>query len=137
MAYDILLDETGDLPNFPQFANGTPITAQRIKMRLQTFLGEWILDAGVGMPYHEWSQMMGIDPDGVALFMRRDVQEIEEIDRSEFTASMPIGSRHITISGNIFEKNGTSYGVKVQPYGVLGSSNTDLNIYQQPNNSPF
>ena len=53
--YDAHLDPvTGDLPLVSSFVTGPELTVQRAKIRLQTFLGEWILDQTKGLPYVAW-----------------------------------------------------------------------------------
>ena len=52
--HDILLDENGDLPKVTQHTRGWLAVVQRVKFRLQTFKGEWILDTAEGLPYLRW-----------------------------------------------------------------------------------
>lgn len=52
--YDILLDENGDLPKITRHTRGWLAVVQRVKFRLQTFQGEWVLDTAVGLPYLTW-----------------------------------------------------------------------------------
>lgn len=52
--YDILLDEDGDLPKITRHTRGWQAVAQRVRFRLSTFQGEWLLDTAVGLPYLRW-----------------------------------------------------------------------------------
>lgn len=55
MAHDIAL-ENGDLPLVTRRISGTELIAQRIRIRLRTFLGEWLLDRRVGLPFLRWRE---------------------------------------------------------------------------------
>ena len=47
-AYDIQLDSVGDLPDVGALLTGAELVAQRIQIRLLTWLGEWPLDKAEG-----------------------------------------------------------------------------------------
>src|SRR5690554_2894741 len=53
MAHDIELID-GDLPLVTRRITGVELIAQRIRIRLRTFLGEWLLDRRVGLPFLRW-----------------------------------------------------------------------------------
>lgn len=48
--YDIQLVD-GDLPEITQHVTGILLTMQRVKIRLETALGDWFLDTSVGIDY--------------------------------------------------------------------------------------
>ena len=55
MALDVLLDVNGDIPPYPSLVeDGIPLTVQRVRRRLRTFLGEWFLDVTQGLDYYSW-----------------------------------------------------------------------------------
>ncbi len=56
---DLLLDDDGDLvvTTDLQWSKGIPAVAQGVKIRLQTFRGEWFLDLNHGVPY--WQDLLG------------------------------------------------------------------------------
>lgn len=51
---DLLLVD-GDLPIRPVFTSGETLTLQRLKIRLGTFYGEFVLDNRVGLDFLGWS----------------------------------------------------------------------------------
>ena len=54
MPVDIGLSEDGDLRDFNRLVSGRDLTAQRIRVRLRTHLGDWLLDASQGLPWATW-----------------------------------------------------------------------------------
>ena len=59
-AYDIRLDSTGDLPDVGALLTGAELVAQRIRIRLLTWLGEWTLDKLAGRDREDRLKVMGI-----------------------------------------------------------------------------
>ena len=51
---DFALDENLNLLIPTRLIEGTELVVQRIRVRLNTFLGEWLLDSRVGIPYIQW-----------------------------------------------------------------------------------
>ena len=58
MPYDVKLDANGDIYESTQVVTGDELIAQRIRIRLQTHLGEWLLDTSQGMPYIDWADTL-------------------------------------------------------------------------------
>lgn len=79
-AQDLLLTATGDLDltNGGAWTDGQAAIAQEIKIRLQTFLGEYFLDSERGLPWLDWSSTK-ID----AVILR----QIEALSRGEVQAA--------------------------------------------------
>lgn len=79
-AQDLLLDANGDLDltNGGAFTDGQPAIAQEIKLRLQTFLGEYFLDSERGLPWITWSTTKTDAP---------TLRQIEALCRAEVVAS--------------------------------------------------
>lgn len=65
MAYDVLLDSDGDLPEVTRHSNTRSVVAQRVYFRLRTFRGEWVLDNRKGLPLLEWRSVK--NPDAVMI----------------------------------------------------------------------
>lgn len=73
MPIDIRLDpDTHDLDPVGRFVTDT--TLQRIKIRLGTFSGEWILDTSVGLPFIEWLQRKPVPVDEIGDRIRREIE---------------------------------------------------------------
>ena len=93
------------------FLEGHEAIAQKVKIRLWFFRGEWYLDQRIGIPY--WSRVLVKDPDLPALesMFRRAIQEspgialVErltlELDRAERAATLSFSAT--TDSGQSFE----------------------------------
>lgn len=56
ITHDLVFDDNGDLVR----VEGVEEIAQRARIRLRTFLGEWFMDARVGMPYFQ--RILGVRP---------------------------------------------------------------------------
>lgn len=91
---DLALDETTHDLKFVNgdmvFYDGLDATAQRLKIKLWFFLGEWFLDQRVGIPY--WEQVFIKNPNQAALnaLFRKVIQEDEAvlvINQFEFVIS--------------------------------------------------
>ncbi len=51
-SFDVLIDPaTGDLPPVTSFVTGAELVTQRARVRLATFLGDWVLDQTVGIDF--------------------------------------------------------------------------------------
>lgn len=85
---DLLLDENNDLV----FINGqTPVTsypvqvvAQRLSIRLRTFLGEWFLNTTYGVPY--WQRILGKKTTKAAIDKIFQQQILEEVGVMQITS---------------------------------------------------
>ena len=55
--YDVGLDENWDLPAYTRHVTGTDLILQRVKTRLGTVLGEWMLDTSKGLDFLGWTQI--------------------------------------------------------------------------------
>ena len=89
--YDILLDDDGDLPIVTRHAIGAEVVAQRVRFRLETFEGEWILDTAVGLPYLKWRGTKVVNLDAIGARIQRELLTVPGVLRmtafsSEFTA---------------------------------------------------
>lgn len=83
MSGDILLKD-GDLPHFwkRNFDRDTSIE-QRVKIRLLTHRGEWLLDSEAGFPYDDIT-----DPDFLSALIQADLRQISEVVYSRISIAV-------------------------------------------------
>jgi len=110
---DLLLDpQTHDLV----FVNGvatvtqTPseIVAQRLKVKLYTFLGEWFLDTSIGVPYFQ--QIFGKvrSKSSIDVIFQTIISEDEGVaEIREFNSEMSVGDRGYTMTFKVRASDGT------------------------------
>lgn len=118
---DLQLDHEGDLA----FHRGDLVTvsgadeiAQRLRIRLRLFLGEWFLDEGAGVPY--WQRILGAKiskPALLSIFREQilacpGVSEVTAID-----ADMGAGARNARLSFTVSTEAGeeVSDSIEVTP----------------------
>jgi hypothetical protein len=119
MSYDIGLDENDDLPLHPVHITGDDLTIQRIRARVSTFLGEWVLDDTVGLNYLGWRAVKPPPLTQMRGTVRREVEGTDGVDRvltdeitllSEntvrYTASVQLASE--TVVGLTFDSGRSS-----------------------------
>lgn len=109
----IRLDEDGDI----DVQRGTLLLTannsddeiiQRLRGRLQLFLGEWFLDASIGIPYLQLVYVKGVDPDLVANVFKDEILRtdgIQSITRFEPIEYDP-RERRMTITFSVLTENG-------------------------------
>jgi hypothetical protein len=54
---DLERDDSGEIKYPVQYVTGIDETLQRLRARLMTFAGEWILDSRVGLDWIRWKQL--------------------------------------------------------------------------------
>lgn len=101
---DLLLNpETNDL----LFINGTtPITyenkltvAQRLKIKLQTFRGEWFMDQTIGLPYFQTILKRGVSKATIdTIFQEQILSEPDVVEIVEFNSIIDIQTRTYQLS---------------------------------------
>lgn len=102
---DILLNtETGDI----EFDNtNSPLVtdslnsdlSQRLRIKLQTYLGEWFLNSDIGVPYYQSVFTKGTSKSATDLvFQQQILSERDVIEISEFTSELNTLSRLYTLS---------------------------------------
>lgn len=78
MAFDILLN-AGEIPLYAPLVDdrvSLALIGQRVKRRLQTFLGEWYLQVGRGLPFKDWS---AVKPAPLELITEKVREEIKAV----------------------------------------------------------
>jgi len=133
--FDIGLDSTGDLPTITQHISGIELIAQKIKIRLLTFKGEWKLNEALGLDYPGWFQTK---PAPVALASGLIRQEIEATTGVEQITSWDVQfdapSRLMTITAAVLTTAGV-LTVEVSPLGPGTGNAQTLPIYIGPSMS--
>lgn len=119
--YDVELIN-GDLPEVTTMITSWRLTIQRVKIRLFTFLGEWALDVGEGLPYVAWNQTRGLDPSLVAARIKLEIQETPGVIRvSECVALLNTSTRVLSVRAKFFVEDedlaplGVSLGFDLGP----------------------
>jgi hypothetical protein len=111
MLVDIALDENNDLrfvDNDLRFINGIYYVKQKIKIRLQWFLGEWYLNTDLGLPY--LTEILTKNPNRLAVvnYIKRQIANTEGVKSVDsFNVDFVTGnSRALKIDSAVT----TSYG---------------------------
>lgn len=107
LEFDVGLDPvTGDLPVFPVHISGTDLVLQRITIRLQRFLGEWMLDTTVGLPYLAWTQQRPLDIPGITAVLRAEIAGTPGVLRVDnFTGTFNFNNQTLSFVGLIVLDN--------------------------------
>lgn len=102
---DVLLDEHGELVVPCRWVSGVDLVKQKIRIRLRTFAGEWILNASQGLPFVEWRSQKLVD---LGLIRSAYVDEIsgvagvERVSRAEVRRE----GRAVTVDADIVLETG-------------------------------
>ena len=98
---DIGLDPlTLDLPVFPKHISGVDLIVQRMTIRLQRFLGEWILDTSVGIPYLDFIQTRPVDVAGFGAVIRTEIETTPGVLRvDDFLGVFTIATQTLKFTG--------------------------------------
>lgn len=115
--FDVGLDPlTGDLPEFTRHITGADLVKQRIRARLLTFLGEWLLDRFAGIPYVDWRMLKDPDLDAIGAFIQAEILDVVGVLRiDEFAISLTISTRTVAITARVIvdDENETSIPVTI------------------------
>lgn len=120
---DIALTSSGDLPAVGALVRNAELAAQRIGVRLRTWLGEWLLDSRKGLALREWAQTKPYPVDLVATYVRREVETTPGVVRCTLTAStFDATTRAHRLDFAVVVEDGTTLAVSVSPE-LLARSN--------------
>jgi hypothetical protein len=98
----VLLDSTGDLPEFCRLSTGPEVTKQKIEIRLRTVLGEWFLDAQAGLPYQTWQLSKPFLPQVVSATIRAEVLKVSGvISVTSWDYSWDVATRSFSCTGEV------------------------------------
>lgn len=118
-AYDIRLDSTGDLPNVGALVSDAELVAQRVGVRLRTWLGEWTLDSSQGI---DWRTLIGAKPfplDLVVTLLRREIDQTPGVLRTAIvSSSFAVDTGEAAISYDVTCDDGSHLAVSVSPSAV-------------------
>lgn len=75
------------------------VVAQRLKIKLSTFLGEWFLDTSIGIPYFEEVLVKGFDKQSVdALFQTAIVEDSGVLELISYNSYLESSTRKFYLS---------------------------------------
>lgn len=109
----VKLDDTGDI----ELDNGNLVLTtndsddeiiQRLRGRLQLFLGEWFLNTSIGIPYLQLVYRKGVDPEIISNYFKDEIlatdgiQGITRFDPIEYDPR----ARRMTITFSVVTDNG-------------------------------
>lgn len=125
MSADVFLDPvTGDLPASFRFATPIELILQRARIRLETFLGEWLLDQSKGLPYLEWRRVKQPPLDEVLNLVRREIEDIPGVLRTE-QPLIEIVNETVRVELTIAVPDDDSFRVRLDMFGLgFGSTET-------------
>ena len=123
MTVDIALTADGDLPARAALVTGPALTVQRAQIRLRTWLGEWILDRTVGLPFFDWLRASPAPVDTIAARLRLELADIPGVLRVEtLQATLDRGEQSVSFTGRVLI---AGLDDEVQIAGALGASPTN------------
>lgn len=101
MSIDVELID-GDLPALTRHISGTLVVLQRVRLRLLTALGEWILDRLVGIPYLRFIQQKPPNINEIGAFIRREIEAVPGVVSIDtWTPVHDIDARRLTFTAEI------------------------------------
>lgn len=87
---DARLDANGDLAIPSSWVRGVEAVAQRVRVRLSTWRGEWGLDVDAGVPFEAWIQARPIPQAEIEATIRREIETTSGVVRVvSLTGSRP------------------------------------------------
>lgn len=117
-ATDIRLDSAGDLPDVGALITGAELVAQRIGVRLRTWLGEWLLDNTKGMRWREWQGTKPFPLDLVTTMVRREIDTTPGVLRTSIVSATFSTDGEAAITFDVLCDDGTRLAVTVTPSAV-------------------
>jgi len=105
MTADVLLTDDLDLRPRTALVSGDQLVGQRIRLRLQQVLGDWVLRQSDGLPWLDW---LGTKPFPTDVALARIRQEIESVPGvlQVQTLAMTRSGTSSTITGDILTEAG-------------------------------
>lgn len=76
MTADVLLTDALDLRPRTTLVTGDVLVGQRIRLRTQQAVGDWILDASAGLPWLDWLTTKPFPEDTAAARVRQAIESI-------------------------------------------------------------
>lgn len=102
MPVDAALDADGDLEFPSRLVTGPELTAQRSRVRLRTFAGEWLLDVTRGVPYFRWFAEKPPPVQEIAATVRRELEATPGVVRVvTLSARLDRATQEVRIEGAV------------------------------------
>lgn len=103
MAFDAEIDTvTGDMRIPTNLITGPLLIVQRVRVRLGTFLGEYLLNQFVGLPYLRWRQQKPPDLTEIGAVVLAEISTTPGVIRvTSFDISFDNVTRVIRIAGDV------------------------------------
>ena len=121
--YDLAEGPDGDIPAVSRLVTGIDLTMQRVRRRLDRFLGDWLLDSSVGLPYFEWSQQKPPQTQAIGARIRAEIERTTGVSRvTNWTATLDRATRSLSFGGDVLTVDGDAT-LTIAPFGVPGTGN--------------
>lgn len=79
--------------------SGSALVAQRLKVILQLFKGEWFLDADAGIPWYQEILEKGVDPTVVDSILRDAIVSVTDVNRLlVYSSEIDAAARTISVA---------------------------------------
>lgn len=89
----------GDLPAFCRHITGDALTAQRLRLRLLQYSGDWLLDRAAGVPWLDWTQAKPPPLAEIEATLRREIETTPGVRRvDELRAAWDATARRVTVT---------------------------------------
>lgn len=123
---DVGLDPvTGDLPEVATLINGFDLIIQRVRRRLRTYLGEWLADRSVGLPFFAWIAQKPPDVDAIGASVRAAIETTPGVARViDWQGAFDTSTRTLTYSCTLQTLQGDAR-LTIIPLGEPGAGNTN------------
>ena len=105
---DIQLDENGDISIPTRPCTGEDLIIQKVRIRSETFFGEWILDSRKGVPWLAWLDETPPPLEQIEDFLKVEYEEIDGVRRADVTATESEDLLTIHVDARIYLDQGDS-----------------------------
>jgi hypothetical protein len=135
--HDIQLDANGDLPAVTRHITGWLSVVQRVKFRLQTFLGEWILDTAKGLPFMRWRGQKDPNLQELSTYVRREILDTPGVIRLlnfsvEFLREQQRIAFHVELEVEDVAEASAQVGVTFFPFGPTTANTNPIALIIGP-----
>jgi len=103
MAFDVEIDTlTGDLRIPTNLITGPALILQRVRTRLSTFFGEYLLNRFVGLPYLAWREQKPPDEAAIGAVVFAEISTTPGVIRvTSFAVAFDNATRALRIEGDV------------------------------------
>lgn len=122
MSRDVALTDDGDIYPQTRYVEGIELVLQRIRIRLNTHLGEYLLDTREGMPYRRWLQTKPAPVNQVRDYVRREIEDTPGVRRVR-NLEASLEGREIRIEADIdFDESDPTVSTEIQVLTTDGTA---------------